>query len=543
MSRASTGEDFDYIIVGGGSAGCVLAERLSEKPETRVLLLEEGPHDDTMWVRMPVGTFKLLGTERSFVFKTEPEPSANGRSLVVPQGRMIGGGSSINGGVYIRGQREDYDDWRALGCTGWGFDDVLPYFRKCEGNSRLAGPLHGTDGPLKVTDMPHRHPLSEACIRATQETSAFLNHDIPYNHDFNGESQEGVGFYQVTQHGGERGSTARYYLRDSKAVLRPNLAVKHDALVSRVIFSGKRANGVAYRQKGGNEVAASARREVILTAGAFGSPKVLMLSGIGPAAHLRAQGIAVLGDAPEVGANFQDHISTPVWGRLKEPVGLLGHEKGVKGFRHLLEWMLFRKGLLTSNIVESGGFFDLDGDGRPDVQFHFMPLIRGETAQKTPQFHGVTVQPNLLECKSRGEIRLRSRNPADLPVFKGNYLSDPEDLACLLRGVRFARRILKSPSLAKLVAEEILPGENTPDEDAPLEEHIRATAKTVFHPTSTCRMGTDPGAVVDPKLKLKGFDGIRIADASIMPKITRGNTNAPTIMIAERAADFIARGM
>lgn len=535
-------EEFDYIVIGGGSAGCVLASRLSEKPENRVLLLEEGPHDKTMWVKMPVGTFKLLGTERSFVFMTEPEPNAKNRSLVVPQGRMLGGGSSINGMVYIRGQREDYDEWRDLGCTGWGYDDVLPWFRRCEGNARLAGPFHGTDGPLKVTDMPHRHPVSEACIRATQETSEFLNHDIPYNHDFNGASQEGVGFYQVTQHGGERGSTARYYLRDGGAARRANLVVKHDALVRRICFEGRRASGVIYRAKGDRLTEAVARREIILTAGAFGSPKLLMLSGIGPAAHLQDHGIAPLADVPEVGANFQDHVSVPVWGRLRDPVGLLGHEKGPRGFKHFLEWMLFRKGLLTSNIVESGGFFDLDGDGRPDVQFHFMPLIRGETAQKTPQLHGVTVQPNLLECRSRGRIALRSTDPADLPRFHGNYLSDPEDVACLLRGVRFARRILKAPSLAKLVAEEILPGEGTPDEDAPLVEHIRATAKTVFHPTSTCRMGNDAGAVVDPKLKLRGFEGLRIADASIMPKIVRGNTNAPTIMIAERAADWITRG-
>jgi choline dehydrogenase-like flavoprotein len=542
MKVPASAEEFDYIIIGGGSAGCVLASRLSEKPQTRVLLLEEGPSDDSVWVRMPVGTFKLLGTERSFVFKTEPEPHANGRSLVVPQGRMLGGGSSINGGVYIRGQREDYDDWRDLGCAGWGYDDVLPWFRKCESNARLAGPYHGTEGPLKVTDMPHRHPLSEACLRATQETSAFLNHDIPYNHDFNGASQDGVGFYQVTQQGGERGSTARYYLRDSGAMRRPNLMVKHDALVARIVFEGKRATGIVYRHKGGAETEARAKGEIVLSAGAFGSPKILLLSGIGPAAHLKEHGIEVIGDAAEVGANFQDHISAPVWGRLKEPVGLLGHEKGLKGLKHFLEWMLFRSGLLTSNIVESGGFFDLDGDGRPDVQFHFMPLIRGETAQKTPQVHGITVQPNLLECRSRGEIRLRSRDPADLPLFKGNYLADPEDMACLMRGVRFARRILKSPSLAKFVAEEILPGEATPDEDAPLQEHIRATAKTVFHPTSTCRMGSDAGAVVDTKLRLRGFAGIRVADASIMPKITRGNTNAPSIMIAERAADFIMRG-
>ncbi len=535
-------EEFDYIVVGGGSAGCVLASRLSEKPDTRVLLLEEGPHDRTMWVRMPVGTFKLVGTESSFIFKTEPEAAAHGRTFVVPQGRMLGGGSSINGGVYIRGQREDYDEWQALGCPGWSFADVLPYFRKCEGNSRLAGPFHGTEGPLKVTDMPHRHPLSEACIRATQETGDFFNHDIPYNHDFNGASQEGVGFYQVTQQGGERGNTSRYYLRDNAAEHRPNLSIRHDTLVGRLLFEGKRAIGVAFRQKGGAETEATARREVVLTAGAFGTPKLLMLSGIGPAAHLKEHGVEVRADMAEVGGNFQDHISSPIWARLKAPIGLRGHEKGPTGLRHFLEWFFFRTGLLTSNIVESGGFFDLDGDGRPDVQFHFMPLIRGETEQKTPQVHGITVQPNLLECHSRGEVRLRSRDPADLPLFKGNYLSHPEDVATLLRGVRFARRILQAPSLAKLVAEEILPGVNTPDEDGPLIEHIRATAKTVFHPTSTCRMGTDPGAVVDPKLKLRGFEGVRIADASIMPKIIRGNTNAPTIMIAERAADFIARG-
>jgi choline dehydrogenase len=531
-------ESFDYIIVGGGSAGCVLAARLSEKPDQQVLLLEVGPDDNSVFVRMPAGFNRVIGTERTFVYQTEPEPAAAGRTLAVPQGRTIGGGSSVNGMVYIRGQREDYDEWRAAGCTGWGFEDVLPYFRKSEGNARLAGPLHGTDGPLKVVDTPHHHPLSEAFIRAAQEMGETLNRPVPYNHDFNGESQEGIGFYQVTQQGGERGSVARFYLRDAEK--RPNLTVRTGALVTRVLMDGKRAVGVGVRQ-GGGEIEIAARREVILTAGAIATPRILMLSGIGPAAHLREHGIAVIADAPECGANFQDHLSAPVWGQLKDPISVLGQDRGLNGLRHYLQWALFRTGLATSNVVECGGFFDLDGDGRPDVQFHILPFLRAETGRPTPPGHGVTVQPNLLSCKSRGFVLLRSADPAAPPLFKANYLSHPEDVATLVRGVRLARRILKAPSLARLISAEILPGETAPDDDATLEAHVRNYAKTVFHPSSTCRMGTDARAVVDPKLRVRGIEGLRVADASVMPTLIRGNTNAPTIMIAERAAEFLAR--
>ncbi|MGU2413609.1 GMC family oxidoreductase [Burkholderia cenocepacia] len=517
-------ETYDHIVVGGGSAGCTVAHRLV-KAGRRVLLLEDGPKDDSLFIRIPATFIRVLGTQRTVTFESEPQPGAAGRKTYVPQGRTLGGGSSVNAMLYVRGTRDDYDDWAALGCTGWGWDDVLPVFKRAESHLRLSEPFHGTDGPLKVGDTRFRHPLSLAFVKAAQEAG------IAYNDDFNGAAQHGVGFYHTTIFDGQRGSTAATYLAD--AIADPNLRVLTGCRVTRIRFDGRRASGVEWRTASGATGAAAARADVVLAAGALSTPKLLMLSGIGPGAHLHAHGIDVLHDSRDVGAHYQDHLEVSIYGRTQAPVSLLGEDRGWRALRHGLQWMLCRSGLLTSNVVESGAFVDTTGGGRPDIQFHVLPTLVGDVDRAPLPGRGLSINPCLLRPRSRGTVQLRGNDPAAPILFDSGALSDPADVEGLVRGVRLARQILRAPSLARLVREaETLT-------DAALADYVRRRAKTVYHPAGTCRMGSDAHAVVTPRLAVQGVDGLRICDASVMPRIVSGNTNAPTIMIAERCAAFM----
>jgi choline dehydrogenase len=522
------GAEYDAIVVGGGSGGCVVVHRLVNAG-WRVLLLEAGPSDDHLFVRMPATFVRVIGTERTWLYESQEQPAANNRRMHVPQGRTLGGGSSVNAMVYIRGQARDYDDWAAAGCRGWAWQDVLPWFKRAESNQRLSGELHGTDGPLKVSDTRYRHPLSLAFVKAAQECG------LDYNHDFNGSRQHGVGFYQTTTHEGERASTAATYLAAVKG--RPNLTVATGALVHRVVIEGDRAVGVVWRDGSGLHEA-RAKREVVLSAGALATPKLLLLSGIGPAAQLRQFGIPVRRDLPGVGENFQDHLECSVYGRCKEPISLLGNDQGWAAFLHGLQWKLFRTGLLTSNVVESGGFVDTAGTGRPDIQFHVLPTLVGDVERDPLPGHGISVNPCFLRPASRGVVRLASADPETGAAFDGRYLSAPEDVDTLIRGVKLARRILRAPSLARVVSEELAPASEAEVPDSVIEAHVRSHAKTVYHPAGTCRMGAedDAAAVLDPELRVRGIAGLRVADASAFPLLVSGNTNAPVVMLAERCA-------
>ena len=532
-SRTSSGTtEFDYVIVGAGSAGCVLANRLSADGRHSVLLLEAGPRDNNLWIHVPLGYGKLFKEKTvNWMYQTEPEPGLNGRQVFQPRGKVLGGSSSINGLLYVRGQHEDYDRWRQHGNTGWGFDDVLPYFKKAEDQQRGADDYHGAGGPLPVSDMLHADPLSGAFINAAVEAG------IPDNPDFNGATQEGAGWFQTTTRNGRRASTARSYLRPAKG--RRNLHVETSALAQRILFEGRRAAGVEYRQNGALRTA-RARKEILISSGAYNSPQLLQLSGVGPAELLKSHGIDVVLDAPGVGNDLQDHMQVRIVMRCALPITLndiLNHpgRRIMAGARYAA----FRKGPLTIAAGTSGAFFKTDPRlASPDVQIHFLPFSTDKMGEKLHPYSAFSASVCQVRPESRGTLRIKSADPMAAPEIRINYLATETDRTVNVEGLKILRRILAAPALKPYVVEESEPGAKVvSDED--LLAFCRQRGSTVYHPTSTCRMGNDPLAVVDQRLRLRGIEGLRVVDASVMPDLVSGNTNAPVIMIAEKASDMI----
>jgi len=523
---------FDYIIVGAGSAGCVLANRLTASGRHRVLLLEAGGHDRNIWIHIPLGYGKLFSNPKvNWLYTTEPEPELNNRRVIQPRGKVLGGSSSINGLLYIRGQHEDFDHWRQLGNAGWAFQDVLPYFRRAEDQERGADALHGAGGHLKVSDVCEPHPLCEAFIEAAQQSG------FPRNDDFNGPTQEGAGYFQLTAGNGRRWSTAVGYLKASKR--RPNLAVAPNALATRVLFSGKRAIGVEYRQ-GGTTRTAYADAEVIVAGGAFNSPQLLQLSGLGPAKLLRELGVAVLADMAGVGADLQDHLQIRMQYRCTEPITM---NDVINDWRYRygagLRYLLSRKGLLTIGAGYAGAFLRTRPDlATPDVQIHFLIFSADAAGAALHAFPGFMTSVCQLRPESRGFVRIKSSDPSVPPAIQPRYLSSRADCDCVVDGMKLMRRVMDQPVMRRYIAEERAPGAQFTS-DADLLAFARDTGTTVYHPTSTCRMGADPGAVVDERLRVRGFERLRVVDASIMPTVVSGNTNAATVMIGEKGADMI----
>lgn len=522
---------FDYIIIGAGSAGCVLANRLSEDPSVKVLLLEAGPRDWHPFIHMPAGLAKLVNQKGvNWDYNTAAEPNLNQRALWWPRGKVLGGSSSINAMCYIRGVADDYNDWAAQGASGWDWSSVLPYFKKSESNSRGADAFHGAEGPLGVSDLRYTNPLSQAFIDAGQQIG------LTHNHDFNGAVQNGVGFYQVTQRDGARCSTAVAYLNPARQ--RPNLTVHTGAVASRITFDGTRANGVAYAM-GGQAYHQPAAREVILSGGAINSPQLLMLSGVGPAEDLRKQNIEVVADRAGVGANLQDHLDVCTLFHSTERVTY----DRVGDLKIAFDYYLRgHRGPGTSNVAEAGGFArsPLAPDDRADIQFHFVPAMLDDHGRNRLPGDGYTLHACFLRPRSRGRVALASNRVGDKARIEANYLGDAEgfDLKMMVECAKISREILAQKAFDRYRGAPIFPSRTDLD-DAGLIEFIRAKAESVYHPIGTCRMGSDADAVVDPSLRVNGVEGLRVIDASVMPCLIGGNTNAPTIMIAERAADLI----
>jgi choline dehydrogenase len=525
-------EAFDFIIVGAGSAGCVLANRLTASGRHRVMLLEAGPSNLHPWLHIPLGFGRLFDDSRyNWCYATEPQAECHNREVIAPRGKVLGGSSSINGLIYIRGQAEDFNYWRQLGNAGWSFDDVLPYFRKAEDNERRADEFHGADGPLSVSDLRDRHPLAEAYVEAAVQCG------YPRNDDFNGAAQEGAGYYQTTMRNGVRSSTAGGYLKWAQR--RANLKVVSNALATRILFDGRRATGIEYLV-GNRKSSARANVEVIVASGAFNSPQLLQLSGVGPASLLRSHGISVIGDVPGVGDDLNDHFSGRIILRCKEPITLNDAVRNWSGkLSHGLHYVLTRRGYLAIPAVSAACFLRaLPSSGTPDSQCSISLFSAGTIGGELHPFPGVTGNCVLLRPESRGYVRIKSADPRQAPAIHPNYLATQKDRETIVAGVAAMRRIFQAPAMACHIAEEIEPGKQC-DSDDGLLDFIRRRGSTTYHPVGTCRMGQDQNAVVDERLQVRGFAGLRVIDASIMPAVVSGNTNAATIMIGEKGADMI----
>lgn len=525
---------FDYIIVGAGAAGCVLANRLSADPRVSVLLLEAGGGDRSPLLRIPAGFAKLMGTKYNWLFDTVPQRHLDNRRIFYPQGKVLGGSTAINAMLYVRGHRLDYDEWRDLGNEGWAYEDVLPYFKKFENNERLADEYHGTEGELNVADQVGHNPLSEAFLRAAQQVG------IPYNPDPNGATQEGVFYHQVTQRDAWRESAATAFLRPANE--RPNLKVVTGAMTRRVELNNGRATGIVYVH-GSEERTASANEEVIVSAGAINSPRLLLLSGIGPAEELQSIGIKTTYHLPGVGKNLQDQCEVYITAQCREPISYSGEDRWHRAALHALQWALFKTGPATATITEAGAFIHSEQIPRsPDVQLHFLPayVVWPDEARQAAKIkgHGITLLACGVRPRSIGEMKLASAEPTAMPLVDPNYFADPHDWNVALDSFRRMREILAAPALRRHLAQEQMPGAAVQSDDD-LRAYIRKWGKTDYHPVGTCRMGHDDMAVVDPQLRVHGIDALRVIDSSIMPRLISGNTQAPSMMIGEKGADMI----
>ncbi|EGP44033.1 GMC family oxidoreductase [Achromobacter insuavis] len=531
-------EAVDYIVVGAGSAGCVLANRLSANGKHTVCLLEAGPPDRSPWIHIPIGYGKTMFHKvLNWGYYTEPDPNMLNRRIYWPRGRTLGGSSAINGLIYIRGQRRDYDDWAAAGNPGWSWEDCLPYFRKLENNDLGAGPTRGTEGPLNATSIKTPHPLVEGLIGAAGALG------LPHVTDFNSGDQEGVGYYQLTTRNGRRCSTAVAYLRPARG--RANLRIETGAHAMAVLFEGSRACGVRYRQDGQVRTL-RARREVILCAGALQSPQLLQLSGVGPAALLRRFGIGVVRDLPGVGENLQDHLQIRLIYETRQPITTNDQLRTLHGRAAMgLQWLLFRGGPLAVGINQGGLFCRVDpASATPDTQFHFATLSADMAGGKVHPFSGCTYSVCQLRPSSRGTVQLRGIDPFEAPAMQPNYLSTELDRRMTVAAVKYARRLAATEPLAGLMKREFRPGPDVRSDDEILH-FCREYGATIFHPSGTAKMGprSDPMAVVDERLRVHGVSGLRVVDCSIMPTLVSGNTNVPVVMLAERAADFILQDL